>query len=151
FALFASLLVASAMSAEQSALDRANAAMNASDYTAATKLYEQATKAEPGNGAAWEGLGNASLKSGKFDDAHQAYSRAVELKWRPYLNQMNLARVAAKQGKNDEALTLLHALAATGKAANLRGFLQTAEFGSLRSSPEFQRVSEEMKPCRSAE
>ena len=137
--------------AQQSVLEQANAALNASDFAKAATLFQQVTASDASNGAAWEGLGNASLRLDRFDNANKSFQRAVDLKWRPYLNRLNLARVAAKRGNGADAIQLLRDLAATGKAAQLRPYLQMPEFAPLRNSPEFQKLEEAFLPCRAPE
>jgi hypothetical protein len=88
---------------------------------------------------------------GHFVDAQTAYTRAIDLKWHPYLNRLNLARVANKQGRTADALKILNELAASGKASGLRGLLIQPEFASLQNSPEFQKIKEGFMPCRTPE
>jgi tetratricopeptide (TPR) repeat protein len=137
--------------AQTSTLDQANTALGASDFTKAATLFKQVTDADASNGAAWEGLGNATLKTGDFDVAESAFNHAVTLQWRPYLNQLNIARVAAKRGQGDRAIRLLSELAATGRAGQLRPYLLSSEFAPLQSSAEFQKVKEAFLPCRAPE
>src|SRR4051794_8121541 len=129
--LFALFLLVGLACAQQPTLDQANAAMTASDFVKAAALFQQVTVSDACNGAAWEGLGNASIRLDHFDGANQAFQRAIDLKWRPYLNRLNLARVAAKQGNGANAIQMLQELAATGKAAQLRPYLQMEEFVAL--------------------
>jgi tetratricopeptide (TPR) repeat protein len=147
--LFATVSLLSAQ--QQSPLDQANAAMNASDFATAARLYRQVVSTDAKNGAAWEGLGNAALRTGQYDDAEKAFNHASELKWRPYLNKLNVARVEAKQGHSDAALQILSDLAATGKASQLRPYLAMPEFASLQNAPQFQKVREAFLPCRAPE
>ena len=141
------LLVSFAAAQQPSPLDQANDAYAKQDFGRAATLFQQATVAEPNSGAAWEGFGLASLKTGHFDDAERAFHRAVELKWRPYLNRLNVARVAAKQGDSAKALQILNELVASGRASQLLPYLQVPEFDSIRSTAEFQKVKQGFMPC----
>ena len=133
------------------ALDQANAALNASDYAKAATLFQQATASDASNGAAWEGLGTATLALGRLDDSEKAFQHAIDLKWRPFLNRLNQARVAAQSGNNAKAIQLLQEVIASGRAPQLRPYLQVAEFATLRGLPEFQPVKEAFQPCRTTE
>jgi hypothetical protein len=137
--------------AQQSALDRANDAYSKQDYATAATLFQQAAGADPKSGAAWEGMGMASLKLGHLDDSEQAFNHAVELKWRPYLNRLNIARVAAKQGNSAKAFQILNELVASGKASQLLPYLQVPEFDSVRQTAEFQKVKQGLMPCTAAD
>ena len=149
--VFLALSMALTAAGQDTALDKAVVAYNASDFATAADLFQKATAADASNGAAWEGLGMASLKSGHFAEANAAFKEAVNLKWRPYLNRLNLARVAAKAGETGKALQTLRDLAATGRAAQLRPYLQVDEFSSLRNMPEFQKISEDFVACHTPE
>ena len=147
--LVALLFAGSALA--QSALDQANDAYSKQDFQRAATLFQQATTADPKSGAAWEGLGMASLKSGHLEEAEQAFNHAVELKWRPYLNRLNIARVATKQGNNVKAFQILNELVASGKASQLLPYLQAPEFDPIRPSADFQKVKQGLMPCTAAE
>jgi Flp pilus assembly protein TadD len=45
----------------------------------ATRLFENATVADPSYAAAWNNLGIAYEQLGRFDDARRAYEKAIEL------------------------------------------------------------------------
>ncbi len=135
----------------QSPLDQASDALAKQDFARAAALFQQAAQADAKSGAAWEGLGMALLKSGKYDDAQNAFQHAVDLQWRPYLNRLNMARVAAKQGDSAKAFQILNDLVASGRASQLLPYLQVVEFNSIRQTQEFAKVVEGMKPCRAPE
>lgn len=143
------LLAVSAVA--QSTLDQANDAFAKQDYVRATALFQQATAADAKSGAAWEGLGMASLKSGRYDDAEKAFQHAIDLQWRPYLNRLNIARVAARQGDSAKAFQILNDLVASGRASQLLPYLKVVEFNSIRQMPEFAKVEDGLKPCRAPE
>lgn len=144
------LLIATSALA-QSTLDQANDAYAKQDFSRAATLFQQAAAADAKSGAAWEGVGMASLKSAKYDDAEKAFQHAIDLQWRPYLNRLNIARVAAKQGDSAKAIQILNDLVASGRASQLLPYLQVPEFNSIRQTPEFAKVTEGMKPCRAPE
>lgn len=57
----------------------ARAAARAGQWQAAARLWRSQTLAEPGNGAAWAGLGLALLEQGDAADAAIALERAAQL------------------------------------------------------------------------
>lgn len=145
------LLGTVALAQQPAALDQANDAYSKQDFARAATLFQQATVADPNSGAAWEGFGLAALKLDHFSDAERAFSRAIEVKWRPFLNRLNLARVAAKQGNSAKAIDLMQEVIASGRAPQLRPYLQVPEFASLQNLPAFQPVKEAFQPCRTPE
>lgn len=149
--LLVCLLLAVTAFAQQSPLEEANDAYSKQDFARAARLFQQAAAADAKSGAAWEGLGMASLKLAQLDESEKAFSQAVELKWRPYLNRLNLARVAAKRGDDARAFQILGDLVASGKASQLLPYLAVPEFDSIRTTTEFQRVKQGLTPCTAAD
>src|SRR4051812_14581298 len=88
---------------------RALAALNSNDLPTAVSFAERAVEKTP-NDAGFRGLlGNAYFASGRFWSAEQAYKDALAI----YSNQpqviLKLALVEVALGKNDEAVSFLHA------------------------------------------
>jgi tetratricopeptide (TPR) repeat protein len=68
------------------------------DLEAALKLAEAAVEARPDAGWAWVALGDARLRSGDTDGAHDALLEAVSLEGYPDAHLLRRARVALAQG-----------------------------------------------------
>src|SRR3954471_6469274 len=88
---------------------RALAALNSNDVPTAINFAERAVERTP-NDAGFRGLlGNAYFAGGRFWSAEQAYKDALSI----YSNQpqviLKLALVEVALGKNDEAVSFLHA------------------------------------------
>lgn len=73
-------------------------------YLDAIHSYKQATVLEPGNPAAWGGLGNAYAIANYQDEGAKAYARAVKLKPSSPNLQMGYAHVLKTLGRQDESL-----------------------------------------------
>lgn len=118
-------------------------------WAQAETAYAQILAEQPKNAAAWINLGEAQLQQKKFADAEKSFTQALQLKFRPVVNQMNLARVAAAQGDKQKAITRLRELVAQGQGSRGRPMLAYPEFAAMKSDPDFQRlVANEMVPCR---
>ncbi len=97
--------------------------------------YQQATALEPGNPAAWGGLGNAYAIANYQDEGAKAFARAVQLKPKAATLQMGYAHVLKTLGRQDESLQAYRAAIAAkpdfGEAywsmANLKIFNFEAE------------------------
>ena len=99
---------------------RALMALNANDPAAAVTFAEQATAANPDDSTVRALLGTAYFAAGRFASAETAYEDALALNSGDPKVVLKLALVQVAQGKNGEALTLLHAA---------RGSLESADFG----------------------
>jgi len=73
-------------------------------YLDAIHSYKQATVLEPGNPAAWGGLGNACAMADYQHEAAKAYARAVKLKPNSPNLQMGYAHVLKTLGRQDDSL-----------------------------------------------
>jgi hypothetical protein len=92
------------------------------------------------------------LQLGQYDSALDAFQHAIELKYRPLLNQVNLARTYAKSGNAPKAIEMLSTIAQSENAGRVRPVILFArEFDPIKSTFEFQRVLGEMAPCRKPE
>ena len=63
----------------QALIDAGNAAYSAGDFEAAAKRYASAAVDDPGEPAAFYGLGMALAKLGRDDESRAAYGKAREL------------------------------------------------------------------------
>src|SRR5687767_2623917 len=88
---------------------RAMMALNANDPATAVAFAEQATAANPHDAAVRALLGTAYFAAGRFASAETAYEDALSLNSSDPKVVLKLALVQVAQGKNGEALTLLHA------------------------------------------
>ena len=61
-------------------IETADALHLAGDIDAAAPLYRRVLAADPGNVAAWHGLGAARLRAGAYGEASDALLRAVRLR-----------------------------------------------------------------------
>ena len=66
----------------QALIDSGNAAFRVKDFDGAARRYASAAAVEPGDPAAWYGLGMALSRLGRDDEAREAYARARELQAR---------------------------------------------------------------------
>ena len=140
------------MPGTSSAQQTADALFADSKWEQAAQLYIQITVKDPANGVAWKNLGECDLQLGKFTDAQQAFTHAVQQSFQPLLNKINLARAQAAAGDTNATLNTLKEVAATGKASVLRGLIAGAnEFQKLHGNPEFQQILQSLKACQSPE
>lgn len=63
----------------QALIDAGNAAFKQGDFDGAAKRYASAAVVDPGDPAAFYGLGMALAKLGRDDEARRAYAKAREL------------------------------------------------------------------------
>lgn len=81
--------------------------------TKAVELAEQLTRAAPGNPAAWEALGRALSRAGRFDEAESALGRSVRL-FPNARAQLSLAYARSACGDYDGARRALAAYKSLG-------------------------------------
>ena len=113
---------------------RAMMALNANDPATAVAFAEQATAANPHDAAVRALLGTAYFAAGRCASAETAYEDALSLNSSDPKVVLKLALVQVAQGKNGEALTLLHAA---------RTSLESADYGlalALAGQP-FQAIT----------
>ena len=132
---------------------RANAAVQASDWELAAKLFAELTAAEPENGTAWFRLGQATIESGGDTDAgRSAFAKAEELGFPAGLAQFGIAKSYLVDGDTGTALDTLEALADQGPTPYVVARLNSDElFAKLTSNTEYQAVLERLTPCTSEE
>src|SRR4051794_18182963 len=145
---FTALFTLSSFAQQSSLQTRADELAAASKFDEAAKVYTQLTAAEPGNGYAWMSLGDCFLSLGKSDEAVAAYDKAVSLRFRPVLGNVNKARVFANKGELDLVLPILHQLIEQGNGGRARAIvLSSTEFDKFKDDPKFQDVMKQMAPC----
>ena len=130
-------LCATPDSRAQTVKDRADALLNDSKWAEAAAAYREALKAEPSNGAAWSGLGQALHQLKQFDEALGAYQKSRELKYRPLLQAYYMAVSHGAKGDRENAYLWLNKLADEGGSGT---FMQLAS-----AAPEFSAISGEPK------
>lgn len=86
----------------------AQSAMDGGDSTKAVALAEQAVQADPRNAAFRLLLGNAYLRAGRFESAHQSYNDAMDLGEDGGKAALSLALADIAMGKLPEAVDTLN-------------------------------------------
>lgn len=123
-----------------------------SKWAEAAPIYAEITAKDPANGPAWQHLGECDLHLQRFDDAIKAFQHAVDLKHRPLMTKVDIARAYVAKDDTRHALDVLKQLAATGQATRLRGYIAGAsEFQQLRDNAEYQEFLKSTIPCQTAE
>jgi tetratricopeptide (TPR) repeat protein len=119
-------------------LTKAEALIQARNYTAAEPLLRKAVETDPGNYVAWFDLGFVENALGKTDDSIAAYRKSVSAKPDVFESNLNLGLQLAKTGQAD-ADQFLRA------ATQLRPTSQLAE-GKARAWLSLAHVLEPTKP-----
>jgi len=96
----------------------AQSAMDKGDATKAVTLAEQAVQADPRNAAFRLLLGNAYLRAGRFESAHQSYNDAMDLGEDGGKAALSLALADIGVGKLPEAIDTLNTYRDTIPAAD---------------------------------
>ena len=123
-----------------------------SKWEQAARAYEEITAKDQMNGPAWQKLGECDLQMKRFDDAISAFQHAVDLKYRPLMTKVDIARAYAAKTDTRRALNVLKEVAATGQGPRLRGYIASAgEFQQLRGNAEYQEFLKSTVPCQGAE
>ncbi|HYX53573.1 MAG TPA: tetratricopeptide repeat protein [Candidatus Limnocylindrales bacterium] len=144
-----SLCSAAFLVAQSSSQQDADALFSANKFQEAALAYQQIVAKEPGNGVAWQSLGESYLRLKKFSEARNAFMQSGQHGYAPLMNRVNVARAYAAEGNSAEAFKALQALAETGKAAGLRGYISSrAEFASLKDTPGYKTLIEALAPCQ---
>ncbi len=125
---------------------------NHNDWQKSAQAYKQITDADPKNAPAWQNLGESLLQLKKFPESIQAFQKAVDLNFHPFVNQINEARVYAEQGNRDQAIQLLKQIASTSQAGRARPFIVgSIEFARYKDDPDYKQILEAVAPCKSPE
>jgi len=123
-----------------------------SKWERAAHAYADIAAKDPMNGPAWQKLGECDLQIKRFDDAISAFQHAVDLKYRPLMTKVDIARAYAAKADTRHALDVLKEVAATGQAPRLRGYIEGAsELQQLRGNTEYQEFLKSTVPCQTAE
>ena len=123
-----------------------------SQWQKAAQAYTQLTTADPNNAPAWQNLGESLLQLKNFPESIQAFQKAADLNFHPFVNQINQARAYAEQGNRDQAIKLLKQIAASNEAGRARPFvLGSNEFARYKDDPDYQQILEAIAPCKSPE
>jgi hypothetical protein len=137
---FLILLATSALAQSSTpTVEAANAFFTAQKWEEATKAYTAITQADAQNGRAWYRLGYSLHAMGKYEQAVQAFQRAVDIGNHP-VAMYNLACAYARSGNKDKAIEWLN------KSLNA-GFPNPAQvstdndFDSLRDDGRFKEVT----------
>jgi tetratricopeptide (TPR) repeat protein len=148
------ILAASAgMPAQQASISQsADALFAESKWEQAAHAYADITAMEPANGPAWQHLGECYIQLQRFDDAIKAFQHSVDLKYRPLMTKVDIARAYVAKADTRRALDVLKEVAATGQASRLRGYIAGAsEFQKLHDNAEYHEFLESTLPCQTAE
>jgi tetratricopeptide (TPR) repeat protein len=132
--------------------DAANASFVAQDWPTAAAAYQRMVQRDTANGMAWLRLGTSLLNLNDHARAKPALERALALRFNPTMAHVGLARVAAAQGKKEDALRHLGEGVSLGFAAprqiqrdpNLAAYQGDRIYDSL-----ITRMNESRFPCRS--
>lgn len=123
-----------------------------SKWEQAARAYVEITAKDAANGPAWQHLGECDLQLQRFDDSIKAFEHAVDLKYRPLMTKVDIARAYVAKGETRRGLDVLQQLAATGQAPRLRGYIASAaEFQRLGHNAEYQEFLKSTLPCQTAE
>lgn len=126
----------------------ADSLLGAGAWPKATAAYQMVIVAEPTNGSAWTNLGESSLQERKFNAAIAAFAKAEQLKFRPFVNIVNQARVHAEQNDEARSLELIKRVVDGGAGAALRGYVTgSPEFNRFGASPRWQALLATMRAC----
>jgi len=141
------LLAAGPALAADSLADRANAAMSDGRTAEAITLFRQLLQETPDDGAAHYRLGILLMGDGQLDAAAASFGRAGELGFQPGGVAYRLARIYARQGRSDEAIAQLEALAAGGfnQSQLIDG---EADFMSIRDDERFVAAAATIRAAR---
>ncbi|MBI3792378.1 MAG: tetratricopeptide repeat protein [Gemmatimonadetes bacterium] len=140
-----------ALSLPAQATTAADAAFAARKWSEAAAAYQAVTRESPGNGPAWTNLGESLLQLGRHDEARAAFEKAESIRYRPFINIINQARVEAARNNDDRVYPLLQRVADGGAGGALRGYIVgSTEFERLLPTPRWKSFVATLKPCTSA-
>jgi tetratricopeptide (TPR) repeat protein len=150
--LMISILVALACHASGQQAPSADALFTEAKWEQAARAYTEITAKEPANGPAWQHLGECDIHLQRYDDALNAFQHVVDLKYRPLMTKVDMARVYVSKADTRRALDLLKQVAASGNAPRLRAYIAGAsEFQKLRDNAEYQEFLQSTFSCHGAE
>src|SRR5262245_52198896 len=91
----------------QSQTEKADSYFQAQNWSESAKAYEEITKAEPANGAAWFRLGLSLHSIGKYEQAVSAFQKAVAIGNNP-IAMYDLACAYARLNDKNNAIEWLN-------------------------------------------
>jgi tetratricopeptide (TPR) repeat protein len=120
-------------------------------WAEAAAVFEELTRADAKDAAAWAGLGLANLNLGRTDAASAAYENALALDPASPRAIVGVARVAIARGDTKGAIAGLTKSRDAG--IPVLGFVRTtAGFDALvKKDPEFAQFVDSLRPCSGAE
>lgn len=110
-------------------IELAELAVADGDLDRAELLLREALDRQPENPALWNNLGRVCRARSRIEDARQAWQRAAEIAPGLAAPRVNLALLAAREGRMDDAIAELEAaLSQTGEDAELLAQLGALQF-----------------------
>jgi tetratricopeptide (TPR) repeat protein len=150
-----SIFIGATLGAAQSvspAQQAADALFTEAKWEQAARAYSEILAKDQANGVTWQQLGECNIQLQRFDDAIKAFQHAVDLKYRPLMTKVDIARAYVAKVDTRHALDVLKEVAATGQAPRLRAYIAGAsEFQKLRDNAEYQEFLKSTVPCQTAE
>lgn len=138
-----------AKSARDTIVD-ADAAIAAQDWKRALAICEALVAKDAKDAHAWDDLGQAQLDLARYDQAVDAFQRAVDLKFFVPRTTYRLARAHAGKGEEDRALEDLRK-AYAGGMRNSIALTSAPEFQSMQDDPAFKALVLSLRPCSTPE
>jgi tetratricopeptide (TPR) repeat protein len=130
----------------------ADALFAESKWDQAAHAYAEITANDPVNGPAWQHLGECYLQLRRFDDAIKAFQHSVDLKYRPLMTKVDIARAYISKDDTRRALDTLKEVAASGLPPRVHSYIVVApEFQKLQDNAEYQEFLKSSLPCQAAE
>jgi hypothetical protein len=122
-------------------------------WEAAVPLLQSALTTDANNGRAILLLGEAQLGLKLYEEAIGSFTKSRSLGYRPLINSINIARVAAVQGKKEQVYAIFRTIARDGNGGRARPIIgETREFDFLRNDAEYKKLLEvELAPCKNTE
>ena len=147
------IMAALSASAQQGSVSQsADALFAESKWEQAAHAYADITANDPANGHAWQHLGECYLQLRRFDDAIKAFQHSVDLKYRPLMTKVDIARAYVAKDETRRALDTLKEVAASGLAPRIHNYIAGApEFQKLHDNAEYQEFLKSTLPCQAAE
>ena len=131
----------------------ADALFAQSKWDQAAQAYADITANDPANGPAWQHLGECYLQLRHFDDAIKAFQHSVDLKYRPLMTKVDIARAYVAKDDTRRALdTLKEVAGGSGLPPRVHSYIAGApEFQKLQDNAEYKDFMKSTLPCQAAE
>ncbi|HEX6160977.1 MAG TPA: tetratricopeptide repeat protein, partial [Thermoanaerobaculia bacterium] len=122
-----------------------------SKWSEAAAVFEELTRADAKNGAAWAALGLTYLNLGRIDAASDAYEKALVLDPQSARAIVGVARVAIARGDGKKAVAGMTRARDAGIPV-LQFVRSSAGFDALtKKDAEFARFADSLRPCAGPE